>query len=83
MSMFIPIFTPFDALCCEFIARKLLVSNTSIKTQEVSECMKINESHDHPSPSADIKKPSKLQMKPRFAPEFDGVYCFETILPYY
>ncbi|PSS32283.1 Glycerol-3-phosphate O-acyltransferase [Actinidia chinensis var. chinensis] len=24
----------------------------------------------------------KQQRRPRFAPEFDGVYCFETIVPY-
>ncbi|KAI3735469.1 hypothetical protein L6452_14968 [Arctium lappa] len=78
--------SPFDALCSESTGRKRLVTNTNIKDSSPTESVKIKDSHHHhPSsspPSADIKKPSKLQMRPRFAPEFDGVYCFETIVPY-
>ncbi|XVF53289.1 hypothetical protein PTKIN_Ptkin05aG0087500 [Pterospermum kingtungense] len=28
------------------------------------------------------KKPHQQHLKPRFAPELDGVNCFETIIPY-
>lgn len=35
-----------------------------------------------PAPS-NLKKPQQqLQRRPRFAPELDGVFCFETIVPY-
>ncbi|KAI3678830.1 hypothetical protein L6452_38133 [Arctium lappa] len=73
--MFMFIFSPnYDAFCSNFTQRKLLVTNTNIKDSSPTEDVKIKDNHHpSPSPSADIKKPSKLQMRPRFAPEFDGV----------
>ncbi|XWS38054.1 hypothetical protein CRYUN_Cryun19dG0098000 [Craigia yunnanensis] len=34
------------------------------------------------SPPATAKKPQQQRLRPRFAPELDGVHCFETIIPY-
>ncbi|KAJ9552919.1 hypothetical protein OSB04_016964 [Centaurea solstitialis] len=84
--MLMSILSPFDALCSESNGWKKLPVN--IKSQKQDDHVSIKDSHHHQSPSssssppADIKKPSKPQMKPRFAPEFDGVFCFETIVPY-
>ncbi|KAJ9552918.1 hypothetical protein OSB04_016963 [Centaurea solstitialis] len=75
--------------------KKLLVTaDPNIKTQKQDvDYLNIKDTHHQsqsqspspsrfPSPPADVKKPSKPQTKPRFAPEFDGVFCFETIIPY-
>ncbi|KAL7590440.1 hypothetical protein Lser_V15G35782 [Lactuca serriola] len=73
--MLMSIFSSIDAFCAESIGQKLPVTNT----QKDSKDGHLNP----PTPSPDIKKNSpKLQISPRFAPELDGVYCFETILPY-
>ncbi|ESW08436.1 hypothetical protein PHAVU_009G045700 [Phaseolus vulgaris] len=34
----------------------------------------------NPSPAAGPKQ-NPTRLKPRFAPEFDGLHCFESILP--
>ncbi|KAM3247611.1 hypothetical protein P3L10_009378 [Capsicum annuum] len=34
-----------------------------------------------PSTSKSVSRPQQ-QRRPRFAPELDGVHCFETIIPY-
>ncbi|XP_049394001.1 uncharacterized protein LOC125858294 isoform X2 [Solanum stenotomum] len=35
-----------------------------------------------PSSSKSPSRPQQQRRRPRFAPELDGVHCFETILPY-
>lgn len=44
---------------------------------------KETDSNKNLSSTAPAKKlPQQQILKPRFAPELDGVYCFETIIPY-
>ncbi|KAI3517773.1 hypothetical protein L1887_16992 [Cichorium endivia] len=75
--MFMSIFSSIDAFCAESIGRKLPDTNTNINTQKDSK-----DGRHNPSTSRDINNSPKLQIRPRFAPELDGVNCFETILPY-
>uniref|UniRef100_A0A0V0H5A9 Putative ovule protein n=1 Tax=Solanum chacoense TaxID=4108 RepID=A0A0V0H5A9_SOLCH len=56
--------------------RKIAVSPPSI-----SATGKLNKTEEAPPPSSSSKSPSRPR-RPKFAPELDGVYCFETIPPY-
>ncbi|KAL4574722.1 hypothetical protein LXL04_021558 [Taraxacum kok-saghyz] len=77
--MFMSIFTSIDAFCAESIGRnKVSVNDTNISSTQKDP----KDGHRNPPPSPDVQSSPKLQIRPRFAPELDGVYCFETILPY-
>lgn len=84
MSMF----SSFDAFCKEFYEQKVKFSGVSSTPNERSkatavESMKKKGMEKKSSPSSEnVKESLKQQRKPRFAPELDGVHCFETILPY-
>ncbi|WMV20825.1 hypothetical protein MTR67_014210 [Solanum verrucosum] len=56
--------------------RKIAVSPPS-----TSATGKLNKTEEAAAPSSYSKSPSRLR-RPKFAPELDGVYCFETIPPY-
>ncbi|XP_050235851.1 uncharacterized protein LOC126685900 [Mercurialis annua] len=91
MSMF----SSFDALCAEFYGQKLKLSGGPSSDQqrnpkildsliEKSE----TEGKEKSLVSSALRKvkgspsPPQERRRPRFAPELDGVHCFETILPY-
>ncbi|KAF5795484.1 hypothetical protein HanXRQr2_Chr08g0340191 [Helianthus annuus] len=62
-------------------------TNNTPKHSSSTETLKTNECHQNSSSSSSssssgVKKPPELRIRPRFAPEFDGVNCFETIVPY-
>ncbi|KAI6697733.1 hypothetical protein NL676_017852 [Syzygium grande] len=82
------IFSSFDALCAESRGQKVTFSFSPAKAQKPA---------DSPAPAAAEKaksaaggkplppapkQPQQKKRAPRFAPELDGVHCFETILPY-
>ncbi|KAJ6677432.1 hypothetical protein OIU85_010584 [Salix viminalis] len=92
--MMTSMFSSFDALCAESFGQKLNFSFTapgegsrpeveSTKKSVMHEGNKDTSSASSKSPPASINKSLQQQRRrPRFAPELDGVHCFETILPY-
>ncbi|KAI8032039.1 hypothetical protein LOK49_LG01G01800 [Camellia lanceoleosa] len=87
--MLMSIFSAFDALSAETFGQKVgfswaakegKVDDSTVDRKGVS------------SPESQMKKDSKVvgnsttqqmtKRRPRFAPELDGVHCFETIVPY-
>ncbi|KAK9063125.1 hypothetical protein SSX86_016995 [Deinandra increscens subsp. villosa] len=81
--MLMSIFSSIDAFCAESMRRKLPI--TTSKHSSPTETPKTEEDHRSnqlPSSSSSVKKPPEREIGPRFAPEFDGVNCFETIVPY-
>lgn len=79
--MFTSIFSPFDVFCAESIGQKVSASNTRI-LQKSSAKIDDRKSVVEANPSPQVPKKPEVARRPRFAPEFDGVHCFETILPY-
>ncbi|XVF10283.1 hypothetical protein REPUB_Repub07fG0169400 [Reevesia pubescens] len=80
------IFSSFDALCAEFLGQAVKPSFASATnkdgnslfssrgvTNKVTETMKKKQ-------EGNIEK--KQQRAPRFAPELDGLNCFETLVSY-
>ncbi|KAG5233664.1 Regulator of telomere elongation helicase [Salix suchowensis] len=73
------LFSSFDALIAESFGQKLRLSFSASKE---------GNSHNDKSSSSkscpvNINKPLQPQkMRLRFAPELDGVHCFETIITY-
>nr|XP_043614104.1 uncharacterized protein LOC122586058 [Erigeron canadensis] len=95
--MLMSIFSSIDAFCAESIGRKLHVTNANINKIEQNPSSSLDNviikaedgesSKQSPSSSSstsqNVKKPtSKMKICPRFAPELDGINCFETIVPY-
>ncbi|KAL5737082.1 hypothetical protein ACOSQ2_031870 [Xanthoceras sorbifolium] len=85
------IFSSFDALCAEFYRQKIDFSAGSAeKPKQEANSMKRSGSEENKSPSSVGGRPSEEQRRriregarrARFAPELDGVHCFETIVPY-
>ncbi|PPR94102.1 hypothetical protein GOBAR_AA26558 [Gossypium barbadense] len=83
-------FLPHILINCQ-IAKKYTATSTPIekaKPDEVS-CSEGNKKEttefnnlSKSSSSSVVKTPQKQRLRPRFAPELDGVHCFETIIPY-
>ncbi|EEF37954.1 conserved hypothetical protein [Ricinus communis] len=92
--MMMSMFSSFDALCAESSGQKLKFSVGSAiqdgnKATAPANSMKKKSGTDGErsvSPPENVKgssqPPQQERRRPRFAPEFDGVHCFETILPY-
>ncbi|XP_015069206.1 uncharacterized protein LOC107013841 [Solanum pennellii] len=53
----------------------------SVSPPSTSVTSKLNKTEEAPPPSSSSKSPSRPRRR-KFAPELDGVYCFETIPPY-
>ncbi|KAJ4830899.1 hypothetical protein Tsubulata_011132 [Turnera subulata] len=66
--------------------RGKLAEESVIKKSTTSGSEGNNKSSSSSPPAANLSKGSSQQQRrrrtPRFAPELDGVHCFETILPY-
>ncbi|KAL6560529.1 hypothetical protein OROGR_004088 [Orobanche gracilis] len=86
MSM--SIFSSFDVLCAEsFFGQKIILStcpSPSDKSTTVveSDDQKKKKGKEEASQRENKKEDRRRIRGPRFAPELDGVHCFETILPY-
>ena len=89
MSM---IFSSFDPIWAESNGFKLVnfsplnPSSSSTNSSTVDGVKNESKSNNNCSSvkkqSEDSKSKTKLKKNPRFAPELDGVHCFETIVPY-
>ncbi|MFS7947080.1 hypothetical protein Hanom_Chr06g00543851 [Helianthus anomalus] len=86
--MLMSMFSFMDAFYAESMGRKLPFAATNTpKHSSSTETLKTNECHQNSSSSSSsssssVKKPPELRIRSRFALEFDGVKCFETIVPY-
>ncbi|KAH0762187.1 hypothetical protein KY290_018260 [Solanum tuberosum] len=92
--MMMSIFSSFDALSAELFGQKLSFSkpsSTDTKQQGVGTLVSDQKTAASPpatSSTGILKKtgeaspPQQQQKRQRFALEFDGVHCFETIIPY-
>ncbi|KAL8236016.1 hypothetical protein R6Q59_017097 [Mikania micrantha] len=77
MSMFCSI----HAFCVGSIRLKLPGTVNTLKHSSPAETPSSND--DHRTSSTGVKNPrTEMEIRPRFAPEFDGINCFETIVPY-
>ncbi|XVE58274.1 hypothetical protein DITRI_Ditri04bG0157400 [Diplodiscus trichospermus] len=88
MMMMMSMFSSFEALWADSHGQKMKFTSSAptsteqAKPKEVS-CLKGNkeDTEKNSSPPATAKKPQQQRLRPRFAPELDGVHCFETIIP--
>lgn len=79
-------FSSFDALCAEFLGKTVKPSfvfqarsnDTNVKAQDV-----LNKKQEAGSSSSSGSVTKQQQQRvPRFAPELDGLNCFETLVGY-
>ncbi|KAK8599875.1 hypothetical protein V6N13_060315 [Hibiscus sabdariffa] len=92
--MMMSMFSSFEVLSSDYFGQNMKSTATPTeksKPTEVSsskgnekEMVSKNSSPPSPPPSSSTvaKTPQKQRLRPRFAPELDGVHCFETIIPY-
>ncbi|KZV40947.1 hypothetical protein F511_05192 [Dorcoceras hygrometricum] len=80
--MLMSIFSSFDVLCAESFGQKVSVSNGQILQKPAAKVDDSKSSKEVDRSPKVVKKKPEVARRPRFAPEFDGVHCFETILPY-
>ncbi|NP_001352407.1 uncharacterized protein LOC101248852 [Solanum lycopersicum] len=92
MKMIMSIFSSFDALSAEIFGLKVTPSwapatSDNKQQQGLLSHRKTAASPTSNSSTAELNKageaaPAQQRRRPRFAPELDGLHCFETILPY-
>ncbi|KAF5734946.1 hypothetical protein HS088_TW15G00444 [Tripterygium wilfordii] len=79
------IFSPFDALCADFFVSRAQFPTTSAESNKKqvvlnkvkeTENLKEKKREGAAAPVRDHRK------APRFAPELDGLNCFETLVSY-
>ncbi|XP_028798538.1 uncharacterized protein LOC114753987 [Neltuma alba] len=94
--MLMSIFSSFDALCAEFSfgqRSRLSIDGGNLRpkpeqkpSSTVDSAEKERASPDSskaaPSTQPGGTKQQGRRFSPRFAPELDGVHCFESIIPY-
>ncbi|KAL7213990.1 hypothetical protein ACSBR1_026422 [Camellia fascicularis] len=85
MSM--SLFSSFDALCAEYLGQKVGLSwakerKVDLDSSAVDHRKKTSSPMIVKESSNKSKEEGKQQRRPRFAPELDGVNCFETIVLY-
>ncbi|XP_054792624.1 uncharacterized protein LOC129298266 [Prosopis cineraria] len=94
--MLMSIFSSFDALCAEFsYGQRLRLSvdggnlkpkleqkpSSSVDSSEKKRTAPDSSKAAPPTQPGGDKK-QRRRFSPRFAPELDGVHCFESIVPY-
>ncbi|XVF10175.1 hypothetical protein REPUB_Repub07fG0160000 [Reevesia pubescens] len=90
--MMMSMFSSFEALWADSEGQKMKFTAAPTSTEQVKpkkfSLLEGNkkdnlEKDKNSSPPATAKKPQQQQrLRPRFAPELDGIHCFETIIPY-
>ena len=78
MSMF----SSFDALCQKLSFSMGHSSKPLVPMKNNGEEVNSNSTPPGQISKAPLQQPRSQQRNPRFAPELDGVHCFETIVPY-
>ena len=93
MTMTMTMFGSFDALCKFSLGSPKpnpnpIPSGSSLDPAGKSREESVRKGGDNrpeksaPAPEKAKEPRRKFQRTPRFAPELDGVHCFETIVPY-
>ncbi|XP_022736498.1 uncharacterized protein LOC111289598 [Durio zibethinus] len=86
--MMMSMFSSFEAIWADSHAQKLKLAASPTSSEESNpkkvSCEDGNkiETNKNSSPPSAAKKPQQQCLRPRLAPELDGVHCFETIIPY-
>ncbi|GMY07618.1 Regulator of telomere elongation helicase [Fagus crenata] len=79
------IFSSFDVLCHKMSFSMGPTNEQRPKPTDPSSVvdpMKTDREGNSAPPAHVSKPPLQQPRRPRFAPELDGVHCFETIIPY-
>ncbi|XAR70113.1 hypothetical protein NMG60_11026871 [Bertholletia excelsa] len=82
------IFSSFDAACAEFLGQTVKVSFTSSlrrepKETQITSNLSGKEGNSPPAVAACTSRRSQQEKaSPRFAPELDGLNCFETLISF-
>ena len=79
------LFSSFDAACAELLGKTLKASIPSFSmaggfVQKQDSEIKAMEKGANHSPSSHVSKPKGTAA--RYAPELDGLHCFETLIRY-
>ncbi|KAK4744891.1 hypothetical protein SAY87_011203 [Trapa incisa] len=83
-------FSSFDALCAEFLGQTVKASFPSVRPTRSStggrssDELQGRRAGGIEDGAGETKKSIHQQQKmgPRFAPELDGIFCFETLVPH-
>ncbi|GMI96285.1 hypothetical protein like AT5G54165 [Hibiscus trionum] len=86
--MMMSMFSSFEVLLSDYFGQNMKFTATPAEKSKPTEVSSIkgnnketvSKNSSPPPPVA--KTPQKQRLRPRFAPELDGVHCFETIIPY-
>ncbi|KAK4752251.1 hypothetical protein SAY87_021049 [Trapa incisa] len=81
-------FSSFDALCAEFLGQAMRVSFPSVRPAREStggrssDELQVRKAGGMDSGAGETRNSNQQQQKtaPRFAPELDGLFCFETLV---
>ncbi|XVE58179.1 hypothetical protein DITRI_Ditri04bG0149600 [Diplodiscus trichospermus] len=81
------IFSSFDALCAEFLGQAVRFSVAPTPNKDgnsflLSSRGLTNKTTENIKKKQEGNVEKKLQRAPRFAPELDGLNCFETLVSY-
>ncbi|OVA04701.1 hypothetical protein BVC80_1719g29 [Macleaya cordata] len=81
------IFSSFDAVCAEYLGQKIGFSfNNKMEMMKMRNNKGDDENINSKPPQTQVREPKQQQQKqqqrrtPRFAPELDGLNCFETMV---
>ncbi|KAE8710716.1 Detected protein of unknown function [Hibiscus syriacus] len=73
------IFSSFDALCAEFLGQALKPFFASSTTHKDGISRLVSEQDMKKKQQGNVEKKNRAAA-PRFAPELDGLHCFETLV---
>ncbi|KAL0313114.1 UNVERIFIED_CONTAM: hypothetical protein Sradi_5710700 [Sesamum radiatum] len=75
-------FSSFDAVCAEVLAGKSVRAATISSSSSAPPPPPPKSAHYHNTKTdhQPISRKAKAESKPRFAPELDGLNCFETLI---
>ncbi|GMI95335.1 hypothetical protein like AT1G32928 [Hibiscus trionum] len=76
------IFTSFDALCAEFLGQTIRPSFASSTPKHGKVAIATNKASEDMNKNQQGNVEKSQQRAPRFAPELDGLHCFETLVSY-
>ncbi|PSS11262.1 Apical endosomal glycoprotein [Actinidia chinensis var. chinensis] len=80
------IFSSFDAVCAEFLGQSIKASLPGrLQSNQLSRELKDTVNNSSPPPPASSytrSRPQQQKAAARFAPELDGLFCFETLVSY-
>ncbi|OAY59733.1 hypothetical protein MANES_01G055000v8 [Manihot esculenta] len=76
------IFSSFDALCAEFLSQTIRSRSSNFASATTHDLITKPQQSSSLQSTEDRKREQPPRKAPRFAPELDGLNCFETIVNY-